>query len=487
MVGQISYTTDQILFVLEQVLADKKRDIILYEYQKKFNKSLSASQLRYIKSKYGHDPEFGTALINRKLPEDSGNRRMAMSPSKGLLISQRQTIQHVQLRKETPNSPVVHMPQLNSDRQESLPVEYKKLPNWANNTINPFEKPNKSSICSSWDERTRLHPQSQLQHQEFPQCQSHVSAPEPTGTYWFDRYVPAAYETPYGSQPVLYFNNKLLFSSTTQRRRLEEPRETLPSSPARHNLPIDEFNGLTSLPAAVYESTEEPEAKRLELQKTGFSHIITAESAQTSMIEFTHQAMEQGNTTVCDVAPSEEPVAPVDSDKTDDTLYINDGKKGYFQWSQFQADASLTFSGAEWDRIIEEMEFGLQSNHQTSNSFEYHTLLESYDPTLDLVSGPVIQDASQALVERAIVETDTTVFGCDGESQGPSASEIMAVPEQTGVGDGLDFLNSLDAFDDTDWSLDPLLGDDFTPDAHLNPVVDPALGVEDQTQSSHFY
>ncbi|GKT91653.1 hypothetical protein Ct61P_09503 [Colletotrichum tofieldiae] len=82
MVGQISYTEEQILFVLEQTLVNEKRDVILHEYKKKFDKPLSVSQLRYVKAKYGHDPEFGTAIVNRKLPDNGGNRKTAKSPSK---------------------------------------------------------------------------------------------------------------------------------------------------------------------------------------------------------------------------------------------------------------------------------------------------------------------------------------------------------------------------------------------------------------------
>ncbi|KAL0935342.1 uncharacterized protein CTRU02_209933 [Colletotrichum truncatum] len=59
MVGQITYTEDQILFILRLTLSKEKRDVILRRYQERFNKPLTASQLRYVKSKYGHDPEFG--------------------------------------------------------------------------------------------------------------------------------------------------------------------------------------------------------------------------------------------------------------------------------------------------------------------------------------------------------------------------------------------------------------------------------------------
>ncbi|KAJ0280564.1 hypothetical protein CBS470a_008728 [Colletotrichum nupharicola] len=59
MVGQITYTEEQILFILRLSLENEKRDEILRQYHQRFNKPLTASQLRYVKGKYGHDPEFG--------------------------------------------------------------------------------------------------------------------------------------------------------------------------------------------------------------------------------------------------------------------------------------------------------------------------------------------------------------------------------------------------------------------------------------------
>ncbi|KAF9875900.1 hypothetical protein CkaCkLH20_06832 [Colletotrichum karsti] len=88
MVGQITYTEDQILFVLRLTLDKVKGAVILTEYEKRFNKTLTASQLRYVKSKYGHDPEFGTALINGTLPSNGGNRKTAPStPRRSTVIS----------------------------------------------------------------------------------------------------------------------------------------------------------------------------------------------------------------------------------------------------------------------------------------------------------------------------------------------------------------------------------------------------------------
>ncbi|KAJ0288093.1 hypothetical protein COL940_002235 [Colletotrichum noveboracense] len=77
MVGQITYTEEQILFILRLSLENEKRDEILRQYHQRFNKPLTASQLRYVKGKYGHDPEFGTALINGALPTNGGARKTA--------------------------------------------------------------------------------------------------------------------------------------------------------------------------------------------------------------------------------------------------------------------------------------------------------------------------------------------------------------------------------------------------------------------------
>ncbi|KAF6837749.1 hypothetical protein CPLU01_02858 [Colletotrichum plurivorum] len=59
MVGQITYTEDQILFILRLTLEKENRNVILHKYQESFGKPLTASQLRYVKTKYGRDAEFG--------------------------------------------------------------------------------------------------------------------------------------------------------------------------------------------------------------------------------------------------------------------------------------------------------------------------------------------------------------------------------------------------------------------------------------------
>ncbi|KAK2023135.1 hypothetical protein LX32DRAFT_708848 [Colletotrichum zoysiae] len=403
-----------------------------------------------------------------------------------------------------------------------------------------LEQPHVSLIRPSWGERTQPRLQSQLQHETVPQYQPHVNTPEPTGTYWFDQYAPMAYETPYGYQPVLHFYRKLLYPPTTQKRRLEESGEMLPSSAARQMLPTDGLNDLPSSPGTASQPMEEPMTKRarLESQENGFASVRMAEPAQMSMNNLSHQAMEQSNIGFCDVPPSEEPAAPVSSQKVDDALYADDDKNEHLSCSHFiessnpenqpegylplspslqmsqiwdknavtnststrgptsavaslstdtqstamSADTSLTMSGAAWGQVFNGMESGLQSNHQDSSSFLSSQPLETYDPAL----GPVIQDALQGFIGDAIVETDASTYGWDGGNQGQSGSEVMAAPEQSVFGGGLAFLNDLEDFDNgIDWSVDPL-GDDILPGAHLTPGVDPAPGINDQTQSSHF-
>ncbi|EFQ25544.1 uncharacterized protein GLRG_00688 [Colletotrichum graminicola M1.001] len=381
-------------------------------------------------------------------------------------------------------------------------------------------------IRPSWGGPTELRLESQLQREKFPQYQSHVSAPDPTGTYWFDQYAPTAYKTPYGYQPVLHFYNKLLYPSTTQKRQLEDPGEMLPSSAARQMPPIDGFNDISSSPDTAPDFMEGPKAKRarLELKNNNFAQVPTAKPAQMSMDNLKHQGMEQGTTNFCDIAPSEEPAAPVDSDKADDT-YADGNKNKHFPCSQFikgvghktqpkdsptmpssfqipqiwdnnactnstsaqgptsvptslstatqstmvSTDTSSMFSDAAWSQIFNKMEFGPQNNHQASNSFHFPQLLEAHDPVMN----QAVQDSLEAFVGDAIVETDTSGYVWDGENLGQSGSEVMAVPEQSGFNNGLDFLDGLDHFDDDiDWSFDPLLGDDLLPGAYLTHGVD---------------
>ncbi|GKT64504.1 hypothetical protein ColTof4_06898 [Colletotrichum tofieldiae] len=460
MVGQISYTEEQILFVLEQTLVNEKRDVILHEYKKKFDKPLSVSQLRYVKAKYGHDPEFGTAIVNRKLPDNGGNRKTAKSPSK--------------------------------DTSQDLP---------------------------SLEQQPQLRPQ----NEEFPQGQSQTSTPELSGTYWFDQYAPTAYETPYGYQPILHYYNQPRYPSTTHKRQLEEPAELFSSLTARLT-PTRGLNNLVCLPPTISEPAEESRAKRMRLdpQEEDFAPILAATPAQMPMNSITYQAMGQSNTNVFDVAHPVGSATPINPTITDNNLYTTNDENELSPWCQFitetdlgnrtedpmpappslqtpqvwhdniylnsapaqgpmstttpismathsttiSTDTSLTFSDISWNQSFDETVFNLQSNHQASY-FHSPQLLREYDPTLDSAFDQATEAALQAPAGHAIVETDTSVYGWDGDNQGQSAAAPMTVPQQFDFENDLKFSSN---FEDFDWSI-------YLPDD------DQAQEIDGQTQS----
>ncbi|UNI23529.1 hypothetical protein JDV02_009348 [Purpureocillium takamizusanense] len=66
MVGSATYTDAEIAWILDQALAGTKASDIQNGFRR-FGRGLSASQLRYVKGKYGRDPRFNSPLINRPI------------------------------------------------------------------------------------------------------------------------------------------------------------------------------------------------------------------------------------------------------------------------------------------------------------------------------------------------------------------------------------------------------------------------------------
>ncbi|KYK54667.1 hypothetical protein DCS_06627 [Drechmeria coniospora] len=64
MVGAPTYTDQEISFVLEKVLGKATNLAIRNGFERRFGRPLSASQLRYLKGKYGKDPRFNSPLVN---------------------------------------------------------------------------------------------------------------------------------------------------------------------------------------------------------------------------------------------------------------------------------------------------------------------------------------------------------------------------------------------------------------------------------------
>lgn len=58
MVGSAIYTDQEILWILEQVLAKTKPADIQSGFSLRFSRDIGPSQIRYVKNKYGKDPRF---------------------------------------------------------------------------------------------------------------------------------------------------------------------------------------------------------------------------------------------------------------------------------------------------------------------------------------------------------------------------------------------------------------------------------------------
>jgi hypothetical protein len=58
MTGGTIYEREQIMFVLECAAAGDPETTIFRKYRQKFNLNLSHNQARYLKNKYGKDPDY---------------------------------------------------------------------------------------------------------------------------------------------------------------------------------------------------------------------------------------------------------------------------------------------------------------------------------------------------------------------------------------------------------------------------------------------
>ncbi|KAH8202760.1 hypothetical protein TruAng_003031 [Truncatella angustata] len=66
MPGGRKYTTEQINWVLNQILLGHDKESIIERYRIKFNnKDWDNAQFKYVKQTYGDHPDFGCKLVNR--------------------------------------------------------------------------------------------------------------------------------------------------------------------------------------------------------------------------------------------------------------------------------------------------------------------------------------------------------------------------------------------------------------------------------------
>ncbi|WQF87192.1 hypothetical protein CDEST_12206 [Colletotrichum destructivum] len=498
MVGQISYTEEQIIFVLQQLLAGEKRDVILQEYKREFNKALSTAQLRYIKIKYGHDPEFGqvqpsysinhhisnyfrqslivTAMINRKLPKNGGNRKTAKEPSK------KETIQLAQPMSDGPYPTVMLVSQPNSGSLQSLPADFPAM----RHLIEYNQGPSEPLITDKG--LSLLHQQSQQQHAGLPNHQLETSTEQPSGTYWFDQYQPTSYSTAYGNQPVLHYCNQILYPSVAKKRKHDELVEPTSMLTAE----LASTRGLEDtlyIDTTALETAEKREKRRkLESPAADYTPIPTATPAQTPTDSMADQKVtKRSKVYFSNGVPSQRSVPPNDLTTMEDELspwsklaegtdpenrpqkpmttppslrtwkgiVHLDGPSPQGRISKAVKSATvytnqeLTFPREYGSPLFDNTGSSLRYNHQVDASY-YPLSLEVYDPALDPAFEHCVDATLQPRAGDAILETHSSASVGNDDNQEQSASGSTTVPHQFDFEEDFDFFKEIEGFD---WSV----------------------------------
>ncbi|OHE97427.1 hypothetical protein CORC01_07209 [Colletotrichum orchidophilum] len=281
MVGQITYTEEQIIFILQQSLAGEKPKEILDQYEEQFSKPLTMAQLKYIKVKYGHDPEFGTAMINGKVPDNGGNRKTAaQSPQQEAWDTPAQCSNN---QSDQSWKSSTDQPQSNSDRRYSMRENLQSMENYTHGSPTDI----RMNLASSSGQA-----QHQQQQDEVPQDQQALfSAEEYSAAH--NRILELFQmnpDRPYGEQPVQQHYERMFQPSKVQKRKWDGLAEVKQGSgsflPTRETLAV---------PAAVDEEHRESTTKRQKIQlRDSLSQKTSLKySPQIPNTNTTHQALRQ--------------------------------------------------------------------------------------------------------------------------------------------------------------------------------------------------
>ncbi|KAF4955724.1 hypothetical protein FSARC_11785 [Fusarium sarcochroum] len=79
MTGKPVYKPDEIRFALDLMVQDLFNDEISDSFRDRFNRDLTDNQIRYLRNKYGKDPDYGSPLINRPANKKLKRRRAALA------------------------------------------------------------------------------------------------------------------------------------------------------------------------------------------------------------------------------------------------------------------------------------------------------------------------------------------------------------------------------------------------------------------------
>ncbi|KAG7044603.1 rapid response to glucose protein [Colletotrichum scovillei] len=235
MVGQITYTEEEIIFILHHSLVkDKDHKDTLREYEQRFSKPLTMAQLKYVRAKYGHDPEFGTAMINGQVPDNGGNRKTAVqSPW------QEEMVAPIQYKND--QSDQSFTVSTNEDESASEDHMLQALASYVYDS--PSEAPENLALSS---DKAQQDEQARIDAEEYAAAHEKI-------LQMFQENP----DRPYGVQPVQQYYEQMLFPSTVQKRKrdeLEEADEGSITTPDSGSSP------------AVLEGPQESIPKRLKTQ-----------------------------------------------------------------------------------------------------------------------------------------------------------------------------------------------------------------------------
>ncbi|RGP70321.1 hypothetical protein FLONG3_7499 [Fusarium longipes] len=79
MTGKPVYKPEEIRFALNLMVQDLFNEEISQAFRERFNRELTDNQIRYLRNKYGKDPDYGSPLINRPANKKVKRRRAAIA------------------------------------------------------------------------------------------------------------------------------------------------------------------------------------------------------------------------------------------------------------------------------------------------------------------------------------------------------------------------------------------------------------------------
>ncbi|KAM0209188.1 hypothetical protein ACHAQI_006551 [Fusarium lateritium] len=170
MTGKPVYKPDEIRFALDLMVQDLFNEEISLAFQERFNRELTDNQIRYLRNKYGKDPDYGSPLVNRPANKKLKRRRAALAvASSASPPSEDSTRSFKRTRRE--RSETLAGPSYNPERQLEA---YSQSP--------PLKSEDAKSPSLSSAPPFRATPtQPQLSNLRSPTLDSYTPTPAPTG------------------------------------------------------------------------------------------------------------------------------------------------------------------------------------------------------------------------------------------------------------------------------------------------------------------